>query len=440
MTKKELEKLVQSQAAFIEKLQKRIEELEAELKKYKNSNTPPSANKHLKPDTRGKGKKSKKKKGAQKGHKGTTRKQTPDRKETIDSNHCPNCGSNKLEDIKIHKKIIEEIPEPVTPEIVEYDIHEKKCNNCGHSFIPEECTVPIKGKFGFNIMVLIVFLKYILRGVLRKIVFFLNVGYGLKITPASVAAILERVARAADQEYEELKKRIKSAARVYVDETSFSVLGTNYWVWVFRTANDLLLVIRPSRGRDVLQEILGMDFPGIVTCDCWRAYDFFEKLQRCWSHLLRKAKKLAKSAKSRVSRNFYKSLKGLFAEIKVYNSKKHSIKNRQQKYNSMTLELNRLVNYYKKYAELKEVIVYIGNNLENWFTCILYENVEPTNNFAEQAIRETVIVRKIIGAFRSEQGPEDYSILASLLATWKMRGLHICSQLKETLLKYGQIC
>jgi len=440
MTKRELEKLVEVQAALIASLQEAIKELKAELQKYKNSNTPPSANKHLKPNTRGKRKKSKKKKGAQRGHTGTTRIQDPDRKEVIDAHNCPKCGSQKVEDKKVHKKIIEEIPEPVEPETVEYEIHEKKCNHCnhcGHSFIPEECTVPLKGKFGYNIMVLIVFLKYILRGVLRKIVHFLNVGYRLKITPASVAAIIERVARAADQEYEELKKRIKSAARVYVDETSFSVLGTNYWVWVFRTANDLLLVIRPSRGRDVLLEILGEDFSGIVICDCWRAYDFLDKLQRCWSHLLRKAKKVDKS---RISRNFYKSLKALFVEIKTYNRKKHSSKNRRKIYESMTLRLNRLVKYYKKYKELQEVIVYIGNNLENWFTCILYENVEPTNNFAEQAIRETVIVRKIIGAFRSEKGPEDYSILASLIATWKLREQNICSQLKETLMKYRQIC
>ena len=126
MTKDELEKLVQSQAALITKLQKRIKELETELKKYKRSNTPPSANKHLKPNTRGKGKKSKKNRGAQKGHKGKTCNQTPDRKEIIDSNRCPDCGSHSLKDKKIHKKIIEEIPEPVTPVIVEYEIHEKK--------------------------------------------------------------------------------------------------------------------------------------------------------------------------------------------------------------------------------------------------------------------------------------------------------------------------
>lgn len=436
MTYEELEELVRSQAALIVKLQDEIKQLKAELEKYKNSNTPPSANKHLKPNTRGKSKRSKKKRGAQKGHQGTTRRQTPDRKEIIDSSCCPNCGSEDLKDEKIYTKIIEEIPDPVPPEVVEYEIHEKKCNQCGHTFVPENLTIPLTGKFGFNIMILVVFLKYILRGVLRKIVQFLNTGYGLKLTPASVGAILKRVARAADLEYEELKKRIISAARVYVDETSFSVLGRNYWVWVFRTANDTLLVIRPSRGRDVLLEILGANFQGIVICDCWRAYNCYEKLQRCWSHLLRKAKK---AGENQVAQNLYRRLKEMFKEIKRFNSRKQSRESRSLKYQTMVEELNRLVNYYWKYRELHEVLVYIGNNLENWFTCILYENVEPTNNFAEQAIRETVIVRKIIGAFRSEQGPAEYSVLASLLATWKMRRQDICVKLREILMKYAMI-
>lgn len=440
MTLEKVQQLVQSQAAIIqkqteliEKLQMRVETLEAELKKYKNPNTPPSANKHLKPDTRGKNKNPKTKQGAPKGHIGTTRLQTPERKEIIDTDCCPHCGSKELNDKKVYKKIIEEIPEPIIPEVVEYEIHKKECNTCGHTFIPEECRVPLQGKFGINIMILVVFLKYILRGVLRKIVHFLNTGYGLKLTPASVGAIIKRVARAADREYEELKKRIKSAARVYVDETSFSVMGTNYWVWVFRTANDLLLVIRHSRGSDVLLEILGADFKGIVICDCWRAYNFLDQLQRCWSHLLRKAKDCA--GKSNIGANFYQRLKILFKEIKKYNLRDHTEKNRLLKYEELQQKLNQIVNYYKKYTELDGIITYISNNLKNWFTCIRYPNIEPTNNFAEQAIRETVIIRKIIGAFRSEQGPEDYSVLASMLATWKLRNENICLKLKELLIK-----
>ena len=58
--------------------------------------------------------------------------------------------------------------------------------------------------------------------------------------------------------------------------------------------------------------------------------------------------------------------------------------------------------YYSRYDELKALITYIGNNIGNWLTYVQYEGIERTNNFAEQALLETVIVRRIIGAFRSE--------------------------------------
>src|SRR3989338_4614742 len=67
-----------------------IEELRRELQKYKNSNTPPSANKHLKPDTQGMKVKNNSKRGAPLGHVGKTRRQVPTRKEIIDANECPN--------------------------------------------------------------------------------------------------------------------------------------------------------------------------------------------------------------------------------------------------------------------------------------------------------------------------------------------------------------
>ena len=83
-----------------------------------------------------------------------------------------------------------------------------------------------------------------------------------------------------------------------------------------------------------------------------------------------------------------------------------------------------------------------GINIENWFTCIELEGIEPTNNFAEQAIRETVMVRKIIGAFRSENGKNNYEKLASLIvfAIWQLKGLDIKTQLKETLVKNLCFC
>ncbi|GAH44512.1 unnamed protein product, partial [marine sediment metagenome] len=189
---------------------------------------------------------------APKGHKGTTRKQTIDRREVIDADNCPKCGSDNLEDEKVLKRVVEEIPEPVIPETVENEIHKKVCLGCGHRFIPEHNTVPLKGKFGINVMILVIFIKFLLRGVLRKTAKFLLSGFALKLTPASVNAIVGMVAGAACRDYNELKERIRKSSIVYVDETSFSVLGDNQWVWIFRTAHDILLVVRSCRGSPVL--------------------------------------------------------------------------------------------------------------------------------------------------------------------------------------------
>jgi hypothetical protein len=74
-------------------------------------------------------------------------------------------------------------------------------------------------------------------------------------------------------------------------------------------------------------------------------------------------------------------------------------------------------------------VKYIDFHLESWFTCVKIAGVQPTNNYAEQAIRETVLVRKIIGAFRSEKGTKTYETLASLLTTWQIQKKDIKTEL-----------
>jgi len=422
---------------IIIKLTKNQELLEKELAKYKNSNTPSSANKHLKQNTQGLKSKDGKR-GAPKGHKGTTRKQISTRKEVIDSHICPNCNSSNVKDKQILKRVVEDVSEEIKPETVHSDIHKKECKDCGHVFIPEHNTIPLTGKFGINIMVLVIFIKFLLRGVLRKSSTFLDSGFALKMTPATINSIIKRVADASETEYNALKYRVRTAHKIYVDETSFSVLGKNWWVWVFRTDHDILLVIRPSRGGNVLQEIIGDDYAGTVICDCWRAYNRLKdaQLQRCWAHLIRKSKVL----ETIVGMNFHKKLKGLFEEIKIFNSSEHTELERTEKYEVMTKELKKIIQYYSKYEDLMPVVKYIRFNLENWFTCIKVEGVEPTNNFAEQAIRETVMVRKIIGAFRSESGKENYEIMASLMATWQLNDLDLKAELKQMLIKNLCFC
>ncbi len=430
-TYEELLKTIDSQNKEINDLKERLERVEKELRRYKNENTPSSANKHLKGNTQGLRAKGGKR-GAPFGHKGTTREQIPDEFNDVDADECPNCHGDNLEDVDVLKQTVEEIPVPVAPKVVESHIHKKRCRNCGKIFIPPKNEIPLKGKFGINLMILILMMKFVMRGALRKTASFLRWGFAFAITPASVNAIVRRVAEAADVDYEAMKMRVRDSGIVYSDATSFSVLGVNFWLWIFRTDKDILLVIRKGKGRTVIREILGKNYAGKVVCDCAWVYNYLKKaaIQRCWAHLLRKAKALESVA----GRHFYAKLCRMFDEIKAFNELNPAEEERIARHGEMSKELSALIGYYGKYDEVRPAAKYITNHFSQWFTCVRYPGIEPTNNLSEQGLRESVIYRKIIGAFRSKRGPVYYERLASLFATWQMRGLDAQVELRRMLL------
>ena len=209
------------------------------------------------------------------------------------------------------------------------------------------------------------------------------------------------------------------------------MLGINFWLWVFRTENDILFVIRNGKGNTVIREILGKNYTGKIICDCAWVYNFLKKavIQRCWAHLLRKSKALVMVP----GRHLHQKLSRMFDEINRFNKLNPTDEQRIKKFNIMTAELSGLVGYYGKYKEVKPAIKYTDNHFDQWLNCVRYPSIEPTNNLAEQAIRESVLYRKIIGAFRSKDGPKYYERLASLFATWQLRGLDMQVELRRML-------
>ena len=97
-------------------------------------------------------------------------------------------------------------------------------------------------------------------------------------------------------DYFAIRERIRHSDIVNIDETSIKVDGKKWWIWTFVTKTDTFYVIRCSRGKKVLLEVLGEKFAGYVGCDGWGSYPAFTgKLQRCWAHLLREAKDLSRN-------------------------------------------------------------------------------------------------------------------------------------------------
>ena len=229
----ELKKENAEQANIISKQAKIIEELKAKLAKYENPHTPSSAQRYKKESE---SKNSSKRRGAPNGHRGATRPTPePDRVVEVTAEQCDHCGSTNLEECGVEKQIIEEIPPPPKIEVIQFNRHKYKCQDCEHEFTAKDEECPQKGRFGVNLLVYLIMLKFSLRGVLRRIkdfAFHLN---AFDITPKGIQDAILRVGDACKTAYSANIDKVRTAAWNYMDETGIRVLGKNYWLWTFRT-------------------------------------------------------------------------------------------------------------------------------------------------------------------------------------------------------------
>jgi len=224
---------------------------------------------------------------------------------------------------------------------------------------------------------------------------------------------------------------------VHIDETGIKINGKKHWLWIFRTNdNDILVVIRKSRGKTVLDEILGEDWDKPIIVDGWKAYWSYQIVQRCWAHLLREIDAFKDVSDN--GKQLSETIHNCFDSLKEFLAKNPLLDEREKQKAVFDDEMKDIVEKYGKCKELQKPTKYLQNGLGKWYTCLLFPGMEPTNNLGEQAMREHVIMRKIIGCFRSKNGAKNYQYIASLLASWKLQNKNIFEELENLLRK--QLC
>lgn len=409
-----------------------IAELEARLEKYENAHTPPSLRRGRKRkreyDEGDKGKP-----GQKVGHKGVSRSLgNPDMQVEVTSDRCPDCGTELGDPIKIESKIIEEIPDPQPVTVTEYRIAHYRCPCCYKEVVATRPDCLLEGRFGKNIIAETTLLKYEDRLPHRKIQVALRRLHGLNICPATILDLTRRAADAVQSQYDEILERVRDAPILYVDETSINVQGEKHWIWAFTTPSETFIVIRKSRGMKVLMEVLTRRFKGIIVCDGWKPYaKFTKRLQRCWAHLLRESKDLSGKIEEAVP--LHKALKDLYDEITGALESDPPPQVRMELWKMAREKLQQLIT--KEYISVKveKLVGKISNGFEYWFTFVIYPGVEPTNNRAERALREHVVLRKIIGTLRNDKGTSIHERIMTVLTTWEQNGLNSLQMLKSSL-------
>lgn len=413
-------------------LKDQIAQLEARLAKYENAHTPPSLKRGRKRKRDYEGG-DRGKPGQKVGHIGVSRPiANPDNEVEVTADRCPECGTELGDPVKIESKIIEETPEPQPIIVTEFKIAHYRCPSCHKEVVASNPNIPVAGRFGNNVIAQTTLLKYEDRLPHRKIQNALSRLHGLNICPATILDLTRRAADAVQPQYDAILDRIRDAPILYVDETSLHVQGKKHWIWAFTTPSETFVVIRKSRGTKVLLEVLTRQFKGIIVCDGWKPYaKFTERLQRCWAHLLRESRDLADKIEEAVP--VHEALKDLYEELTGALENNPPPEVRMELWDEARVKLSQLIIKDHKNVKVRKFIGKISNGFEYWFTFVIHPAVEPTNNRAERALREHVILRKIVGTLRNNKGTSIHERIMTVLATWNQQGLDSLQTLRSSL-------
>jgi transposase len=416
----------------------RIEELEARLRKYENPHTPPSKRRSATDesptdqddeddDVRTDGGTP----GRKEGHDPEWRAVDDlDEEIEITCECCPECGEGFDESEGISPRLVEEIPDPQPPTVTQYNRHCYECDSCGTQTVASHPDCPDEGQFGVNVIAQAALSRYEYRLTYRKIADRFEQLHELTLSGASAWHATERAARAGRCEYEQIRQQIQDADVVYVDETGVKCDGEQAWIWTFRTSEYTLYAVRESRGHDVPAEVLGEDFAGTVVCDGWTAYPAFsDNLQRCWAHILREAEDVA--ADHGTAKPIHGYLKQMYVGLQSWLETDPTDRQRTQMHRVAQNGLESLVEPSVADGPVATLLGKIEGGMDHWLTFVGEPAVAPTNNAAENALREPVVLRKIIGTLRNDRGMFVHETVLSLLATWRQQGRSPYEELKR---------
>jgi transposase len=146
-----------------------------------------------------------------------------------------------------------------------------------------------RGEFGIEIILETAHLVYVVGLSFDKVCALLQFFQELRLRKAQLDALLHRLARHWQKEFDVLCTLLAHSLVVHADETRWSL----YSAWAFLSEKARLLFFGVHKDADTLQKILDpATFAGLVISDDAAIYGNFNTAQKCWAHLLRKAIKL----------------------------------------------------------------------------------------------------------------------------------------------------
>jgi hypothetical protein len=433
---------------YIGKLEEENEKLRAKLKALhqrqfkanKNSRRIPSENNA----DEGCAAEKKKKRGAPKGHPGWYRRKADHVDKTVmvaAPEVCPHCACTDLTPVQQLKDHLQEdiILQPRT-QVTNFSHHQAFCPKCRRTVIQAAKAELLNCHIGPTTKAAAVFLRYALNIPYRKVKELFDVFFDMPFVPASAMNFDRTATKKGQPLYEDLKQKVRAVAAAHADETSWRQDGIGHYLWYAGNRQLAFYHIDRHRSSQVAQSILGDQFGGVLHADGYEAYNAVNAKDRqtCLAHLIRKAKEIKQEISLRKPK--YRDIRSIRFCNRIANLLKKACE-LGQKFNSAQISYDKAdVFQHRLYCALNTIctakladdkaetlrkrLLNPKKEYHRLFTFLKYPDVQPTNNQAEQSLRNMVIFRKICFGTRSAQGSLCHSVLPSLLMTAKRQGKH----------------
>lgn len=373
------------------------------------------------------------------GHAGSSRKKPDHVDQTIDVplERCPRCGGS-IHSIETVEQFIEELP-PIRPTVFRILTRRACCPQCGavashHPLQTSDATGAAGVHLGPRALAAAVSLNRDSGLTMRKTCRVLERLFGLKLTPGGLTHAAHRLATRLGSAFDGLRAQVRTADVIHADETGWWLGGAGRQLWVFTNPSLTVYQVRASRGRDVVFDMLGDKFGGVLVSDCLATYDDATAVQhKCYSHHLKAVAKAVENHKAGGA-GFLCDVKRLLKAAMMFKKLKPQIG--AADWADIRASLKRraaqLLTAPREDAAEEALANRLRKQQDHLFTFLDYDAVDATNNLAERQLRPAVIARKLSAGNKTERGARTWEILASLAATYAQRNSSFFDLLIQT--------
>jgi transposase len=437
----------------IEALKKENAELKSRLKKDSHNSSKPPSSDGLKKRTKSLRKKSGKRSGGQKGHKGQTLKSNsnPDIIKNLELCNCPNCNNDLTNEPVISEEKRQEIDLPeIKTKTTEYRAETKKCKKCGLIVIasfPDHITSRIQ--YGLHLRAFqIYFRNQNFIPTERAQELFEDI-FGVPLSEGTIYNTINNLSSKLESFEIWVKNKMLSSPVLHFDETGIRIEKVLHWIHSISNEYYTLYVAHEKRGDEAMKDINILPlYEGNAVHDYWKSYLTFKNCSHslCNTHHLRELTFLYEEEKL----DWAKDMIDLLLKIKesvdlspIGELDKTKSAFYENQYDAIVEKgFNEtpppMVSDKKKRGRKKKgKAICLLERLRDKKAMVLlfmYDSLIPfDNNQAERDIRMAKLYQKISGCFRTKKGAMDFLVIRSFLSTVKKHGLNIIESIMKIL-------